>query len=193
MLSGMVGAYVFLTLVLRFRKNPGKKLQSGKLTRPGREPGRARWEVRVDHNGGQDLLILVALCGDFTVYFIIFAARFPDLCSNICAAWISYCSECADTRAWIFFFLFLPLKQFPRSTNHRGGWGRCTSYIFIISNYIQFLKNYLMLQPTRILWKEFSFNSVNLLPPSRPIEITCKILQFLSYALCYLFRAIFYP
>ena len=54
----MVGAYVFLAFVLRFRKTP-EKSQPGKLTRPGIEPGPPRCGVMMsplDYSG--DLFLL---------------------------------------------------------------------------------------------------------------------------------------
>ena len=136
MISGDGWSLSFPDICLTVEEKFRKKLQLGKLTRPGIEPGRARWEATMlplDHSAAEDLLILVALCGDFTVSLILFAARFSDICSDTCAMWISYCSESADTRDrtfLLFIFVATFLRQLPRSSDHRGGWGRCTSYIF---------------------------------------------------------------
>ena len=118
-------------------KNPRKNLNQENWPDRGSNPGalgeRQRCYPLTTAVVSFFLLILVALCGDFTVSLILFAARFSDICSDTCAVWISYCSECADTRDWtflIFIFVATFLKQLPKSSDHRGGWVRCTSYIF---------------------------------------------------------------
>ena len=114
MIFGDGWSLIFPDICLRVEEKSRKKLQPGKLTQPGIEPERARWEATMlplDHSAGQDLLILVALYGDFPVSLIIFAALFQTYAVTLVRRESVIVRNVQILGTEHFFFLFLSLPS----------------------------------------------------------------------------------